>query len=150
MPNDLDRKVSRKLVRYIYAKFIMEEVNKIISANCEGCQHDYLSQREHECLFYATPSGQRDVIARHFAAAAEQVSMDVVERAIQMVAETCDIQMEFGLIDLDELLQLLCYRWGEDPEGCFDALSDNITVYGMILCNEIIESMSSTNESSAC
>ena len=135
-------------MKYIYAKFILQEVNKIISERCEGCKHDYLSQREHECMYYATPAGQRDVIATHFAAAAERVRLDVVERAIQVVAETCDIKMEFGMIDLDELLHLLCYRWGEDPEACFDALSDNITVYGMILCNEIIESMTSTDDSS--
>ena len=142
--------MARKLVKYMYAKFIFQEVNKIISDCCEGCQHDYLSQREHECMYYATLAGRREVINRHFAKAAERVSLDAVERAIQIVAESCDIRVDFGLIDLDELLQLLCYRWGEDPEACFDALEDNITVYGMILCNEVIDSMTSTKDSSDC
>ncbi|XP_070549610.1 uncharacterized protein [Ptychodera flava] len=151
IPNDLDRKVARKLVKYIYAKFISQEVDKLVSENCEGCQHDYLSQREHECLHYGcTPAGQREVISKYFGAAAERIDMSAVERSVQEVAEICNLQMDFGLIDLDELLHLLCYRWADDPEGCFEALMDNITVYGMVLCNDIIESMCATNGSSSC
>ena len=135
-------------MKYVYAKCIFEQINVIISEKCEGCQEDYPSQRDHECLYYGdTPGGQREVITRHFKKAARRVNMVLVQKSVLAIAQLCDIELSstcpFGFIDMEDLLELLYFRWGEDPEGCFTALSDNLTVHGMILCNDVIDAVSS-------
>lgn len=152
IPNETNRKVARKLVKYVYAKFILEEVHGVISEKCEGCQQDYLSQREHECMYYGgSTSGQKEAIMWNFEAAAKRVEMKLVEKAIRAMAAYCDVTLEdgypFGLLDLDELLHLLAYRWADDPEECYDALSDTLTVYGMVVCNDIIEDITAATSS---
>ena len=144
--------MARRVAKYIYAKCILDQVNTIISEKCEGCQEDYPSQRDHECLYYGdTPVGQREVIGRHFRKAARRVNMPLVQKSIVAIAEMCDIKLNstcpFGFIDLEDLLELLYFRWGEDPEGCFTALSDNLSVHGMILCNDVIAVVSSKIDS---
>ncbi|XP_070549502.1 mRNA (2'-O-methyladenosine-N(6)-)-methyltransferase-like isoform X2 [Ptychodera flava] len=65
MPNDLDRKVARRVAEYVYAKFILDQV--IINQNCEGCREDDPSQKDHECLYYGdAPAGQWEAIIKYF------------------------------------------------------------------------------------
>ncbi|XP_070572333.1 mRNA (2'-O-methyladenosine-N(6)-)-methyltransferase-like [Ptychodera flava] len=154
MPNDLDRKVARRVAKYVYAKFILDQVNAIIKENCEGCREDYPSQRDHECLYYGdTPAGQREVISKYFTDATKQINMLAVQKSILAMAELCYITLDhnvsLGLLDLDDLLELLYYRWSEDPERCFEALSDSLSMYGMVLCNDMITAVCSTFSSAS-
>ncbi|XP_070535240.1 mRNA (2'-O-methyladenosine-N(6)-)-methyltransferase-like [Ptychodera flava] len=148
MPNDLDRQVARRVAKYVYAKLILDEVNAIINQNCEGCKEDYPSQRDHECLYYGNaPAGQREAIIKYFTDAAKRVNMLAVQKSVLAMAELCYITLDhnvpLGLLDLDDLLELLYYRWSEDPEGCYQALSDSLSVYGMVLCNDMITAVCS-------
>ncbi|XP_070546889.1 uncharacterized protein [Ptychodera flava] len=85
---DTDRKVARKLVKYIFAKCILQRVDQVITVQCDECQHNYLSQTEHECLYCgSTASGQRATNALHFKGAAERINMALVEKAARAVAK---------------------------------------------------------------
>ncbi|XP_070550652.1 uncharacterized protein [Ptychodera flava] len=94
-----------------------------------------------------TWTGQWEAIIKYFTDAAKRVNMLAVQKSVLAMAELCYITLDhnvpLGLLDLDDLLELLYYRWSEDPEGCYEALSDSLSVYGMVLCNDMITAVCS-------
>ncbi|XP_070546517.1 uncharacterized protein [Ptychodera flava] len=135
MPNDLDRKVARRVAKYVYAKFILDQVNAIINENCEGCREDYPSQRDHECLYYGdTPAGQREVISKYFTDAAKRINMLAVQKSILAMAELCYITLDHNT-PLDYLILMTC--WSCCTTAGVKTLKDVLKLYRTVcLCME--------------
>jgi len=143
--------MARDITKYVYAKYIMKEVDTLLFQSCEGCQHNWMSQRHHECCYYGDDAwNEMDSVNKYFTDASYRVSHSEVSNVVEKACAMCNINIHdqslFGLINLCEFLHLCNYQWEDNRQECINAIHDILTVPMMVMCNLVIDDLTETTD----
>ena len=112
----------RMVIKIILTKIVANEILRFTyyeqtQRACEGCEENWASQAEHECLFFGVPPECRlyDYVDEHYEKVKESVQVDTVLDILCVMISFLRIT-ESSEEDPNSMIQDILNGWKEDPE----------------------------------